>query len=246
MSIIYKITNKNDGKAYIGQTIGTLERRWKTHCNNTGCIKLHNAIKKYGENAFTKEVLIELPSGIHRIILDSYEIYYISLYNSVANGYNLKDGGTKGKVSEESRKKMSISGKGRKKSEEHKQKIRDSNTGLKRSPETINNIRISQTGKKMSEEAKNKLSLREITVETRQKLSELRRGEKNSFYGKSHTTESIERMKESHANTSGTGIIINSIPYISIRRASRDLAIHRSTIHKRLYSKNFKNYTLVF
>ena len=32
MGLIYKITNQINGKIYIGQTIGTLSKRWREHC----------------------------------------------------------------------------------------------------------------------------------------------------------------------------------------------------------------------
>lgn len=57
--IVYKITNKLNGKVYIGQTTEGIEKRWKRHCGyqiNDGTY-FHNAIKKYGAENFTIEII---------------------------------------------------------------------------------------------------------------------------------------------------------------------------------------------
>lgn len=59
--IIYKITNKENNKVYIGQTIRTLQQRFNRHKNDA----LHNilnthfarAIREYGPDAFIAEVI---------------------------------------------------------------------------------------------------------------------------------------------------------------------------------------------
>lgn len=87
--IIYKITNKVNGKSYIGQTRYTLEFRWRQHIHKKDNVYFHNAIHKYGEDNFSKEVLEECELEN----LDSREIYYIAKYDTFNNGYNLTIGG---------------------------------------------------------------------------------------------------------------------------------------------------------
>lgn len=90
MAYIYKITNKLNNKIYIGQTIRTVEKRWKQHLycyerlnsNNY----LYNAMKKHGVENFTIEELEECKDE------DRFkrETCYIIKYNSMyPNGYNL-------------------------------------------------------------------------------------------------------------------------------------------------------------
>lgn len=59
---IYKISNKINGKFYIGQR-NDIERRWKEHCSptryKTSNIPLEWAIYKYGKDNFSLEVLQE-------------------------------------------------------------------------------------------------------------------------------------------------------------------------------------------
>lgn len=120
--LIYKITNTENGKIYIGKTkkfYGALpfgiHRRFKAHvsdANNpkkgTGCPKLHNAIKKYGEDKFTIEQIEETDAD-H---VDEREEYYIKFYDSTNRdiGYNIALGGKGRKVAyvdEETREKIS-------------------------------------------------------------------------------------------------------------------------------------------
>ena len=61
--IIYKLTNKINNKFYIGITSETLNHRWKGHCRKArfgSTSNLHQAIRKYGEENWSKEILFEL------------------------------------------------------------------------------------------------------------------------------------------------------------------------------------------
>lgn len=87
--IIYKITNKVNNKVYIGQTRYTLEFRWRQHQHKKDNTHFHNAIRKYGPENFSVEVLEECDYED----LNSKEIFYIAKYNSFAEGYNLTLGG---------------------------------------------------------------------------------------------------------------------------------------------------------
>jgi group I intron endonuclease len=91
--IIYKITNHETGMVYIGKTIQNLQERIRSHFSKwSTCTKLKNAIEEYGEECFSVDVLekdIPYPN------LDAREVYYISLYDSVSNGYNTKEGNKK-------------------------------------------------------------------------------------------------------------------------------------------------------
>lgn len=86
---IYKITNKVNGKVYIGQTRYTVEARWKQHQHKQDKTYFHNAIRKYGVDSFTVETLEECDVEL----LNEREIFYISKYNTFDYGYNLTIGG---------------------------------------------------------------------------------------------------------------------------------------------------------
>lgn len=62
MHTIYKITNKVNGKIYVGKTSETKEKRWKRHVWFAGKgrnIYFSAAIRKYGPDAFEMETLAE-------------------------------------------------------------------------------------------------------------------------------------------------------------------------------------------
>lgn len=89
---IYKITNKLNGKCYIGQSVD-IYNRWHEHkyadCKDS---VIHRAIKKYGKDNFSFEILEKIP----REELNEREIYWIKYYDSYNNGYNLTLGGDTG------------------------------------------------------------------------------------------------------------------------------------------------------
>jgi group I intron endonuclease len=113
---IYLITNKQNNKKYVGQckTIDSngkyygFKKRWYAHCSkNSKCTYLKNAIEKYGKQNFEIELITQCTAEQS----DELEIFYIKTYNTlVPNGYNLETGGNKNKfLSEETKKKMSLS-----------------------------------------------------------------------------------------------------------------------------------------
>lgn len=106
MGVIYKITNKINGKLYVGQTRQKLNNRIKGHKHSKVKRGVDAAIKKYGGENFSIEVIEECPVES----LDEREIFWIAKLNSKApNGYNLTDGGDGGgsNPSKETRAKIS-------------------------------------------------------------------------------------------------------------------------------------------
>ena len=89
---IYKITNKINGKVYIGQTIRPVEYRFHRHINDA----MHNildthfarAIRKYGPDKWQLEVIDNAETQEE---LNQKEQYWIRYYNSVEEGYNETD-----------------------------------------------------------------------------------------------------------------------------------------------------------
>lgn len=104
---VYVIKNTCNSKVYVGQTIGTLENRFKAHCASKGkCRAIESAIQKYGSDKFSIELVQEASSKEE---LDFLEKIWIQAHNSLSpNGYNLREGGgSVGKMSLESRKRLS-------------------------------------------------------------------------------------------------------------------------------------------
>lgn len=97
ISGIYKITNKINGKSYIGlaKNIG---KRWEQHKNFTKhetSKNLYWAFQEYGIDCFTFEILKEAPVNK----LAYWEKKFIQKYDTYHNGYNSSAGGEGGNTS---------------------------------------------------------------------------------------------------------------------------------------------------
>lgn len=89
---IYKITNIQNEKVYIGQTIRPIEQRFKRHMNDAlnNILDTHfaRAIRKYGKENF---IIEQIDTAQTQDELNKKEQYWIQYYNSVENGYNETD-----------------------------------------------------------------------------------------------------------------------------------------------------------
>ncbi len=105
---IYKWTHKTTGKVYIGQSIQEPNQRRLEHicgsCYTDKSYHFHNAIRKYGVEAFDWEVLDYANNLEH---LNELEEKYMKEYNSIEEGYNIRQGGDNRLHSEESKQRMS-------------------------------------------------------------------------------------------------------------------------------------------
>lgn len=123
--VIYKITSPSN-KIYIGQTVNYRIRHKKyLNLNCKQQIRLYNSFLKYGVVNHKFEIIEEC-KGFE---LNERERYYQDLYNVIDNNTGLnckltKTNDKSGKMSNESKLKMSISATGKKYSEERKAKIK--------------------------------------------------------------------------------------------------------------------------
>ena len=92
VSGIYLITNLITYEGYVGQSVD-VETRWKQHLKTSENInenaKLYQAMRKYGQENFSCELLEEC----NKEDLDAREIYWIDYYDTFNNGYNMTHGG---------------------------------------------------------------------------------------------------------------------------------------------------------
>jgi len=97
--IVYKITNKKNGKSYIGKTEYSLEHRWNRHLSsarNGSKFRFHSAIRKYGEDCWDLSV-IETYQTEEENFINEKESHFIKLFESdTKKGYNATSGGNGG------------------------------------------------------------------------------------------------------------------------------------------------------
>lgn len=122
---IYKITNKLDGKIYVGQTTQTLARRWQDHINGNGHSRyLYNAIKRHGSVHFSMEQLevfeANSKTGLRQLLNKAEPKHIEALSSMIPNGYNVTSGGAQPQISPES---VLL------RAEKHKKPIRCNETG---------------------------------------------------------------------------------------------------------------------
>lgn len=128
---VYRVTNKKNGKIYIGITIQGFWTRWLHHlyeARSGSQFPIHRAIRKYGEENFQIESIEVIEEGDYDD-LQNKEIFWIALFDSYndRNGYNATLGG-------------------------------DGGFGMKHSDETKEKIRQKALGRVVTEEAKLKMS----------------------------------------------------------------------------------------
>lgn len=178
MNEVYLITNRVNGKRYVGITCRGYINRYKEHIHealNGSKSILHNAIRKYGPENFD---IIVLESNIPDNIISEREQYYIKLYNTFYTsriGYNMTEGG--GGVA------------GFKHSETSKAKIRDSLKGHVFSESRNRKISARLTGVHKSQSHRKALSNARLGKFTKSD---------NPFYGKHHSKETIEVLSKKH------------------------------------------------
>ena len=89
MITIYKITNRLNGKIYVGQTRRKIERRFIEH--SRAKTPLGNAMKNCGTENFTIEIIEECSTQEQA---NERERFWIKVLKcKIPNGYNQKDGG---------------------------------------------------------------------------------------------------------------------------------------------------------
>ena len=260
MGYVYKITNTVNQKSYIGISIYEPETgRIQKHLSGYGNRVISRAVKKYSREVFVYKILED---NVFPELLPDLEVEYIKQYQTVVPlGYNLTHGGEgSGIPSEESRRKMSESRKGKKRPD-----LQGKKTwmfGKTHSAETLQKMSEAKKGKKTwmfgkthSEESKRKNSEahkglhvgekhpmfgKTHSQESRRKMSESRKGlqagEDHPFFGKSHSEESKRKISETKLGMPLLALHIRINLFLragwSFRRIEREVGISRPTINK--------------
>ncbi len=187
MGCIYQAKNRINGKCYVGKTVRTIGERRRDHeyQSESASFYFHNALRKYGFDAFEWKILFD---DIDEGELDSMEVATIKLKRTKApNGYNLTDGGggvSGRRLSAETKEKISKANKGKRRTIEFRIKMSEGCEGRRLSAETKEKISKAGKGKRLTEEHKEKLRVvlalgrqgRICSAETRVRISKARKG----------------------------------------------------------------------
>jgi group I intron endonuclease len=196
---IYKITHRETGRVYIGQSI-KLKRRLNGYKNSGGSGNGNSVIKrailKYGWDAFDWEILLYADNMDY---LNEMEIKLIKHYDCLApKGFNIETGGSNAPFPEHLKKLFSEQRKGKKFSDEAKknmsigQKKRWENPTQEMLDKVKEQARNINLGKQFSEEHKAKIS------NTRKRLIAEGKLINNTFAGKKHSEETKKKMSAAH------------------------------------------------
>lgn len=192
---IYKITTPS-GAAYIGQS-WDIKRRWTAHkCFQHSTMAIGHSLRKYGPDAHIFEVVHQLPEDTTQLILDTYEGVYLNQYqDSGVIMLNVKEAGSTGKHSPETRKILCEKRKNYKPTQETKLKTSLSMKGM----------RANNKGVPHSEEHRKKISLSNMGRKASPKMIELliernksRKGIPGWNKGKTWSEEHKKRLSEAH------------------------------------------------
>jgi len=209
---IYCIKSPTD-KVYIGQS-HSIEKRFRQYkllyCKDQ--FRIYNSLIKHGVDNHEFSIIYSLPTDISQEVLDEYEQLYMNRYRELGfELMNLREAGSRGLFSEESKKKISLANKGRPSSIKGKKlsaerveqmkynrqfQVYSDESKAKISESLKRYYKINEPtfkGKTHSEESRKKISIankgKTFSEELRIRYSKERCGENGYFYGKKHTEE---------------------------------------------------------
>lgn len=189
MILIYQIKNNINNKIYVGQTTRHLKQRFAEHKRSkSDCKHLKRAMDKYGVDNFYIEIITVCHTQECANILEDY---FIKHFNSIENGYNIREGGSRGKFTAETRKRMSLARKGIVFSPEHKRKLSEAGKGktFQHTDEAKRKISLSQIGRTSPNKGKT------LSEEQRGKISKAKSGIKFSEEHKENLSKSLMGRK---------------------------------------------------
>jgi len=210
---IYKIENPN-GNVYIGQTVD-YEKRISAYSRNNCKDQraLYNSLIKYGFENHKVELIKECSIAE----LSDYERFYQEAYNSVEDGLNcvyVTSSDKTGRVSDDTKRRMSEAKKGIVFTDDHKRKLSEAKKGMKQSEESK---------KKRSESLKRHFKTYGFNP-------------KRGTIGKKYSEESKKRMSERNARAMSKAVIDLStgVFFSSATEAAYCYCVSRTTIGRRI------------
>ena len=189
--LVYKITNAINGKIYIGK-----HSTKNPYDNYMGSgLKIGQAIKKYGIENFTKEILYCFTDEKEAFLKEEEIVDFEFVKNentyNIAVGGNMIAGSWSGEKNPMYGKPSAMRGKHH--TQEAKDKMSKATKGKLRSQETKDKISKSKRGEKAPWYGKH------LPQEIREKLSKINSGKNNPMYGKSPSKETRDKLSKANS-----------------------------------------------
>lgn len=243
MGVIYHLFCAATGKAYVGQTWDTIDKRWYAHCNEKHCVKLYRAIKKYGKERFVRS---QLTGGLTtQADMDAAEAYWIGHFDAIKDGYNIREGGSHGRHSEESKAKVSAAKRGIPKTKEHKAKLSAANMGHIASPKARANMSAAKMGHEVSAETRARLSASNSGKErSEESIANISKAQKKRYSDPAERARLAAQGKRS----AKPFVDQNGVRYESLREAAASLGVAKANVQAVLKGryKKTKGYTFKY
>jgi len=165
MALVYTITHTEGGTVYVGST-SRCAKRWGRHRYLLRHGRHHNlhlqrAWNKYGEGAFVFAVVEEVSS----IAAIKREQYWLDWFSNRGHTYNMGlcvdnalRGRSRGPLSVQTRRKISVALRGRKHTEKAKRKMSKAALGKQKTEDHKRKIGVAHKGKIVSEATRRKMS----------------------------------------------------------------------------------------
>lgn len=191
VAFVYLVTHKATGRSYVGMTTRRPGRRWKEHKNaalNGSNLKFHRALNKYGDAAFSWQVLWDGPEEFVNSVEKALIALGFGQFNLTAGGQGVL------RPSPETRACIGRAHKGRIVSLETRE--RQSRAQLNRPPikdETRTKLSLTSTGRTHSPETRllqSQIALNRTDEDNRNRGAKRR--------GRKHTEESKQKMSVAH------------------------------------------------
>lgn len=209
---IYCITNKIDGRKYVGKCVRPSNKSENYYGSGT---YIRSSIKEHGIENFTKEILED---NVTDGMLCEREVFWIKELNTRHPvGYNLTDGGdgannisdeTKKKISETMKKVAVFSEEFLQQQKQDKKGQNHPMYGTRATEETkkkmseyhkANPVKF-WLGKKQPIEVTEKIAAKNRGRKHNQNFIDGMTGENNPFYGKTHSEETKEKIRDGQIN----------------------------------------------
>jgi group I intron endonuclease len=235
---IYKIHSPSN-KIYIGQSIDIQYRIYKystLHCKMQP--KLCASLAKYGWENHEFKVLHKLPSDVTQDVLNAYEEYYLQQF--IDCGYealNIRAAGRYGKISDETKIKLSISLKEYYKNPENRKKTSEATRNGMILSKAYEKISIKKSGKKLSEEHRRKISEAGMgRICPKSRINVLKAHEKLK------NRKQTQEEKDKRAKKLCKKIEVDGTAYNSIKEYCEINNLDRAFVQRRLKSEEHKNF----